>query len=158
LYPHTDRNARAIPSTLVLLSCESEAAIGGDALLVDGRSLYQTLSRECPHVLLHMEDPKAMVFRNADGCLCAPIFNRHSIQSASSLASSSTPPASSPMCRLTVRFRNDTNGFPSCMWAPHWQQVLDIIDRLTVTMTFKVGEGYIVDNTWSVFSCLNSHS
>lgn len=148
----------------MLLCCESESSSGGEALFVDGRALYHTLRASHPSLLLAMQQAKAMVFRNADGCLCAPIFNRTIITSSlpsyraaaaatATATATSLPPIDngddgSGMCRMTLRFRNDTNGFPSCTLARHWATLCDIIDQHTITLPLSLAQGYILDNTW----------
>ncbi|MEZ4753287.1 MAG: TauD/TfdA family dioxygenase [Bdellovibrionota bacterium] len=73
-YPHTDGAYLDAPPEIVALHCVREIYDGGDSLLIDGKSLYQEISKCHPEYLTMLMRPDAFTITRAGETSKRPLF------------------------------------------------------------------------------------
>jgi Taurine catabolism dioxygenase TauD, TfdA family len=127
LAAHTDRSSLVNPPGLVLTVCRRAADRGGDSILVDGRAVYGELADSHLEALQCLSTPRSALFGGASGYLGSIFTHRFD-------------------GRVRVRLRWDS----LARFSPDVSRVLPIlravVDRHTVQIGLRPGQGYIVDN------------
>lgn len=126
LQPHTDRSSIPHPPGLLLTSCGQPATSGGDCILVDGQAIYDDLAT-APEALNAFSAPRSALFGGAAGHL-GSIF---------------TDVADG---HIAIRLRTD-NLVRFSPEISRWLSTLRAaIDRYTITVKLRLGDGYILNN------------
>ncbi|MEV4506070.1 TauD/TfdA family dioxygenase [Streptomyces klenkii] len=124
---HTEGTALPSPPRLVLLVCTQPAVRGGQALLVDGRTLYAELAERHPDAVAVLSGPRAGFFGPSTG-IFAPALARHEGG------------------RVSVRYRQDS----LVRWNPLAQMHLHAFrmaaERNQQMLALEAGQGYLIDN------------
>lgn len=130
LFPHTDQSCLEEPSLFLLQVCKEQAGLGGNAVLVDGRAVYEDLARRFPELLGHLGGDRAAVFSDGRNTHCGPIFE--------SMADGS----------IGARFRYDSCVFFSPQLTPHVGYFLKIVESYVRQVALHPGQAYIINNRW----------
>lgn len=128
LYPHTDRSVLARPPGLLVFWCEESDAEGGDAVMVDGKTLFDDWAIPTGHVQVLM-DPTNFII-SADGTTARrPLLEQWGEN------------------EYSLRFRNDDGIHCSATALASFRQMLKAIESHVLTFPLHRGVGYIVQNT-----------
>lgn len=127
LVPHTDGTGVSNPPALLLMACAQQASTGGQILLVDGRAVHDDLARNAPEALNAFYTPRSALFGGATGQLSS-VF--------SAIGNG----------RVRIRARFDTLARFSPQTARHIPALRGAIDRHTVALQLRPGQGYVLDN------------
>jgi alpha-ketoglutarate-dependent taurine dioxygenase len=127
LAPHTDSSGIATPPHLVFVSCAQAAHTSGECVTVDARAIYSDLAHEHPNALADLCTPRTVLFGGAAGHLGA-VFTRFADD------------------RLAVRLRLDDLATFSPLVTRHLPILRTMIERHSVTMMLRPGQGYVLDN------------
>jgi alpha-ketoglutarate-dependent taurine dioxygenase len=128
LYLHIDRSQEISPPKYLMTTCSVKATLGGGhSTFLDGNELYDKLSREEPEILEQLKNSNNTQFLQDDG----------SYQSLAIFGESNA-----------IRFRLDDKILISGTLAKNFNRLLEIMNQLTHTVEFELGEGYIIDNRW----------
>jgi alpha-ketoglutarate-dependent taurine dioxygenase len=125
---HTDRSGVPDPPGLLMLVCAVPADSGGASLLADGRLVHDHLSATEPQALTALHQPRTVLYGGGSGLL-ASVFTTN-------------PPSGRVRARLRLdelaSFAPDV-----AMWIP---ALTAAIDRHSITVTLRPGDGMILDN------------
>lgn len=127
LVPHTDGTGVVNPPALLLMACAHPASTGGHSLLVDGHAVHDDLARTAPEALTAFYTPRSALFGGATGQLS-------SVFSAAGNG------------RVRIRWRIDELARFSPQTARHIPALRGAIDRHTVALQLRPGQGYALDN------------
>jgi Taurine catabolism dioxygenase TauD, TfdA family len=128
---HTDASGVTAPPDVIFLFCRRSAGKGGLPLLADARAVYTDLCENAPDLAKQLAEPATATFRNPDG---------------STVVGSIFEPL--PRRRMAVRFRSDLMGHYSAPVAQKFDTLLQTIERHTVVLPLKDGQGYAINNGW----------
>lgn len=127
LLPHTDRSGTADPPDLVLTACGAEPTSGGEAVLVDGRSVHLELAETAPASLAALSAPRSVLFGGAGGHLSS-VFEEDE------------------RGIVRVRLRLDALARFGPAAATHVARLRAAIERHARSMPVRSGSGYVLDN------------
>ena len=127
LIPHTDRSGAQVPPNILAFWIESQAAISGASLFVDGFVLFEEISYRFPAELAVLCRQNSAVFKSENGYFESSIF---------SVAGES----------LSIRFRFDQMIFLSPDAAKAVEVMLRVIRELSLVKRLSAGQGYLIDN------------
>ena len=125
---HTDGSSVPEPAALVILWCYRPALVGGESLLVDGKQLYQELSRLHPSALQELQTPDSAIFAGSQNPLYGSIFSFL------------------PTGEIYIRFRYDNLVYYSACVCSILPIVLDLFSQHQICFTLKQYQGYIIKN------------
>jgi hypothetical protein len=126
LLPHTDRSGMVAPPDLVLAVCGRESWSGGEAILVDGRSVYHDLAENEPAALVALSAARSALFGGADGHLSSVFTEVDGI--------------------VSIRLRLDALARFGPAAAPRIPALRAAVERHACTMAVRAGAGYVLDN------------
>jgi hypothetical protein len=126
LYPHTDRSGVDAPPGLVLAACGRDSLAGGEALLVDGREVFDELAATNPEALAVLCAPRTALFGGAGGYLGNVFSSQGDV--------------------VAIRLRMDGLIRFAPMINEHLPALRAAIERHTRVVPMVIGTGYVVNN------------
>jgi hypothetical protein len=126
LAPHTDRSSIEHPPGLILTACGQESTVGGEALLADGKAVYDDLAVSSPEALQALCLPRSVLFGGADGHLASVFAHRSDI--------------------VSVRLRTDDLARFAPTVTPHLPTLQAAIRRHLLVVPLRTGDGYVINN------------
>lgn len=127
LFPHTDGSSSARPAAYLAQLCAENAAVGGEALFLDGTRILARLDAEAPVVRTILTRPSSVIFGDKVrfcGSILEPVGRN----------------------RLRLRFRYDDYGFYGREVASALNVLVRVIEEETVAIALPPGHGYLIDN------------